>query len=92
MTGAIKPETPSIRPRMYTKQSYVVYLTLKDNACYVDCKTAGFFFSKSVKGSVNRSVRVLRARSARASRSRKACEAREKNPTVYVRKTDSPYF
>lgn len=50
MTGAIKPETPSIRPRMYTKQSYVVYLTLKDNACYLDCKTAVFFFLKISKG------------------------------------------
>ena len=38
-----------------------------------------FFFSKSVKKSVKRAVRVLRARSARASHARGACEAREKN-------------
>ena len=37
-----------------------------------------FFFSKSVKKSVKRGVRVLRARSARASHARRACEAREK--------------
>ena len=30
----------------------------------VDCKTYGFFFSKSVKKSVKRGVRVLRGRSA----------------------------
>ena len=35
----------------------------------VDCKTVGFYFSKSVKKSVKRAVRVLR----------RACEAREKN-------------
>ena len=44
----------------------------------VDCKTVGFFFSKSVKKSVKRGVRVLRARSARVSHARRACEAREK--------------
>ena len=32
----------------------------------LDCKTEGFFFSKSVKKSVKRGVRVLRSRSARA--------------------------
>ena len=36
----------------------------------LDCKTVGFFFSKSVKKSVTRGVRVLRARSARASTAR----------------------
>ena len=35
-----------------------------------------FFFSKSVKKSVKRAVRVLRARSARASHARRACETR----------------
>ena len=40
------------------------------------------FFSKSVKKSVKRGVRVLRARSARASHARRACEAREEKPTV----------
>ena len=39
----------------------------------LDCKTVGF---------VKRGVRVLRARSARASHARRACEAREKKPTV----------
>ena len=29
---------------------------------FLDCKTVGFFFSKSVKKSVKRGVRVLRAR------------------------------
>ena len=43
----------------------------------VDCKTV-VFFSKSVKKSVKRDVRVLRARSARVSHARRACEAREK--------------
>ena len=33
----------------------------------LDCKTVSFFFSKSVKKSVKRGVRVLRARSSRAS-------------------------
>ena len=33
----------------------------------LDCKTVGVFFSKSVKKSVKRGVRVLRGRSARAS-------------------------
>ena len=36
-----------------------VYLTL---LVKVDCKTVGFFFTKSVKKSVKRGVRVLRAR------------------------------
>ena len=40
------------------------------------------FFSKSVKKSEKRAVRVLRARSARASHVRRACEAREKKTTV----------
>ena len=43
----------------------------------LDCKTVGFL-SKSVKKSVKRGVRVLRARSARASYAGRACEAREK--------------
>ena len=37
---------------------------------------------KSVKKSVKRGVRVLRAQSARASHARRVCEAREKKPTV----------
>ena len=41
----------------------------------LDCKTVGFF-SKSVKKSVKRGVRVLRARSTRASHASRACEAR----------------
>ena len=45
----------------------------------LDCKTVGFF-SKSIKKSVKRGVRVLRARSARASHARRACETREKKP------------
>ena len=45
----------------------------------IDCKTV-VFFSKSVKNSVKRGVRVLRARSARASHAHRACEAREKKP------------
>ena len=36
-----------------------------------------FFFSKSVKKSVKRGVRILSVRSARASHARKECEARE---------------
>ena len=41
----------------------------------LDCKTVGFF-SKSVKKSVKRGVRVLRARSARASHARRALRSR----------------
>ena len=43
----------------------------------LDCKTVGFFFSKSVNKTEKSGVRVLRARSARASHVRRACEARE---------------
>ena len=42
------------------------------------------FFSKSVKKPVKRGVRVLRARGARASHARRACEVREKKPTVFL--------
>ena len=41
-----------------------------------------FFFSKSVKKSVKRGVRFVRARSARASHALRACEARGKKTTV----------
>ena len=44
----------------------------------LDCEAVGFFFSKSVKKSVKRDVRVLRARRARASHALRACKAREK--------------
>ena len=47
----------------------------------LDYKTVAFF-SKSVKKSVKRGVRVFRAPSARASYARRACEAREKKQTV----------
>ena len=46
---------------------------------FLDCKTGGSFFSKSVKKSVKRDVRVLHARSGRASDALRACEARQKN-------------
>ena len=46
---------------------------------FLDCKTGGSFFSKSVKKSVKRGVRVLHARSGRASDALRACEARQKN-------------
>ena len=45
----------------------VVILTKMANLGKLDCKTVGFFFSQSVKQSVTRGVRALRARSARAS-------------------------
>ena len=48
----------------------------------VDCKTV-VFFSKSVKKSVKRGVRVLRARSARVSHAIRACEAREKKTICF---------
>ena len=48
--------------------------------CLLDCKTVGFFFSKSEKNSVKRGVRVLRAR---ASHARRACEARAVKPKVW---------
>ena len=44
----------------------------------VRLQNSRFFFSKSVKKSVKRGARVLRAPSARASHARMACEAREK--------------
>ena len=47
---------------------------LSDARQPVDCKTVGFF-SKSVKKSVKRGVRVLRARSARASHARLTARA-----------------
>ena len=53
-----------------------MYLWVLDN---LDCKNSRFFFSKSVKKSVKRGVRVLRARSARASH---ALRAREKLPSL----------
>ena len=61
---------------------------MTDADTILDCKTVGFF-SKSVKKSVKRGVRVLRARSARASHARRACEAGEKyglfcSLTLYV--------
>ena len=55
---------------------YLMYLWVLDN---LDCKNSRFFFSKSVKKSVKRGVRVLRARSARASH---ALRAREKLPSL----------
>ena len=48
--------------------------------CLLDCKTVGFFCSKSEKNSVKRGVRVLRAR---ASHARRACEARAVKPKVW---------
>ena len=50
----------------------------------IDCKTVGFFFSKSVKKSRKRGARVLRARSARTLHARRACEARE-NKSQFLR-------
>ena len=43
-----------------------------------------FFFSKSVKKSVKRGVRVLSAKLACLTRARKACEAREKKPSISI--------
>ena len=61
----------SIQNRNLTKKKRNATSLLK-----IDCKTVGFFFfSKSVKKSVTRGIRVLCARSARASHSRRACEA-----------------
>ena len=42
------------------------------------------FFSKSVKKSVKRGVRVLSAKLACLTRARKACEAREKKPSISI--------
>ena len=60
---------------LYPKVAWYSYtlgkltVVIKPSVKYVpemlDCKTVGFFFSKSVKKSVKRGVRVLRARSAR---------------------------
>ena len=52
------------------------HLPLESYIVRTDCKTVGFF-TKSVKKSVKRAVRVLRARSARASHARRAYEARD---------------
>ena len=51
-----------------------------------------FFFSKSLKKSVKRGVRVLRAWSARASHARRACEAREKSVSPQSRSLFSALF
>ena len=51
-----------------------------------------FFFSKSVKNSAKRGVRVLSARSARASHARKACETRDKNLSPHSRSLFSASF
>ena len=65
---------------IYTNQpgGNLVHKHKTKNWTWWDCKTV-VFFSKSVKESVKRGVRVLRARSARASHARRVCEAREKN-------------
>ena len=65
---------------LYPKVAWYSYtlgkltVVIKPSVKYVpemlDCKTVGFFFSKSVKKSVKRGVRVLRARSAGASHAR----------------------
>ena len=51
------------------------YWTTQKESCPIHprLQTSRFFFSKSVKKSVERGVRVLRARSARASHARRAC-------------------
>ena len=64
----------------YKINQYLENPECKAVCLFVDCKTS-VFFSKSVKKSVKRGVRVLRARSARASHAPQACEAREE-PTV----------
>ena len=66
-------------PRSFSPTNCSNLTLLSMESSNVDCKTVGFF-SKSVKKSVKRGVRVLRARSARASHARRACEAREKKP------------
>ena len=49
------------------------------------------FFSKSVKKSVKRGVRVLRARSAQASHSRRACEASLPSLTLCFQPRSRPF-
>ena len=46
----------------------------------IDCKTVGFFFSKSVKKSGKRGLRVLRARSARALHTAERVKREKTNP------------
>ena len=50
---------------------------LQTNIIVRRLQNSRFFFSKSVKKSVKRGVRVLHAQSAQASHARRACEARE---------------
>ena len=56
---------PKVAWYSYTlgKLTVVIKPSVKYVAEMLDCKTVGFFFSKSVKKSVKRGVRVLRARS-----------------------------
>ena len=61
---------------LYPKVAWYSYtlgkltVVIKPSVKYVpemlDCKTVGFFFSKSVKKSVKRGVRVVRARASHA--------------------------
>ena len=59
----------------YTKPLFFLILLCATSyvAATLDCKTVGFF-SKSVRKSVKRGVRVLHARSARALHAPRACE------------------
>ena len=67
----------NMRPRLEISRR--IYTCTLDSSHY-RLQNSRVFFSKSVKKSVKRAVRVLRARSARASQARRACEAREKKP------------
>ena len=83
---------PTRKATRYIMDTYPIFVILFDSPlirdrCYsalLRYKTAkqSVFFSKSVKTSVKRGVRVLRARSARASHARRACKARKK--TVFL--------
>ena len=78
---------------IYTNQpgGNLVHKHKTKNWTWWDCKTV-VFSSKSVKKSVKRGVRVLRARSARASHARRACEAREKSVSPQSRSLFSASF
>ena len=51
-------------PRSFSPTDCSNLTVLSMESSNVDCKTVGFFFSKSVRKLVKRGVRVLRARSA----------------------------
>ena len=58
----------------------ITWLVKLDAPIGLDCKTVRFFFSNSVKKSVKRGVRVLRAQSSRSSHAHRAWSQTKRGP------------